>query len=825
MADTWDVVDDTSSEDVDWSADWSADDPALWEDIDWAAGGAEDNVDTSWDWSGAFDWFGEGDTATIDDVVDTIISGDVGNPEEIPNAALPGAAGYGWKYYTDGTAISPDGKYYFQGEEVYDPNSGNFSGVLSKLLKTAGSAAKKAIFNDGDASKGINLAGLATLAAGAYSMFGGSDVNSGGWQEPVKKFTAVREAVPYDDTNRRPGEGGRRYFTDTTYVPEGGDVEAAKTAATEQAAGIAALAPAREAPQDVVSTIPMSWNTPSTFNQPADQTPPTTESFVDYDQAVETAEELADPKATASASSMSSSDIETLRNLGSGTPSNSLAGTTESTGLAELLAAKQAAGPSYNTSESKYSDTPSVNSDNPSSMIPTPVASPDGDASEILDMLQNAPTMARGGQVPSFRKGLETNGFVIPGDVVAHADPMGQANKERGLRALHQGIGVEAIRGPGDAMSDSIPTTIDGREPARVANGEAYVPRQNVERIGGGDVDNGTSRLYDIMDRLRQQRTGSTKQINPDNPQELRAAYGGNVQRMAAGGGVRSFAGTEGSAVTSTSYGNTASGNLSEWVGDYATTALGEGAAAAALPYQAYEGPLTAGASDLQTQAFAGAQQMANTGFTPTQFSGGVFDTAAAQQYMNPYLQAALNPQMEEMRRQADISRLADAGRLTQAGAFGGSRQAIMESEGRRNLLDKQRQALGEGYATAYDKAMAQFNADQNRRMQAAQDTEASRRYGAEFGRQSIADLANYGATQRAIEQEGIDADKAQFEEERNWQYELPKYKLGLLSGLPVSSTATTPNTTGLSQIQTQLGELGTMYTKIEDALKALGQG
>jgi hypothetical protein len=734
MADTWDVVDDTSADDV-VDTDWNVDDPDYWNSIDWeSGGGAEDNVDTSWDWSGAFDWFGEGDTATIDDVVDSVISGAVDGPSEIPNAALPGASGYGWKYYTDGTAISPDGKYYFQGEEVYDPDSGNFSGVLGKLLKTAGSAAKKAIFNDGDPDKGINLAGLATMAMGAYSMFGGNDIQTSGWQEPVKKFTAVREAIPYDDTNRRPGEGGRRYFTDTTYVPEGGDVAAAQEEATQKAQDIADLVAAREAPAPVQSKVPMSWNTPSTFNQPADQTPPTTESFVDYDQAVANVEAAANP------------------------------------------------------------------------------------------VVEETQAMARGGQVPPFRKGLETNGFVIPGDVVAHADPMGQANKERGLRALHQGIGVEAIRGPGDAMSDSIPTTIDGREPARVANGEAYVPRQNVERIGGGDVDNGTSRLYDIMDRLRQQRTGSTKQINPDNPQELRAAYGGNVQAMAAGGGVRSFAGPEGSAVTPTSYGNTASGNLSEWVGDYATTALGEGAAVADLPYQAYEGPLTAGASNLQTQAFAGAEQLANTGFTPTQFSGGVFDTSAAQQYMNPYLQAALNPQMEEMRRQADISRLADAQRLTQAGAFGGSRQAIMESEGRRNLLDKQRQALGEGYATAYDKAMAQFNADQNRRMQAEQDTEASRKYGAEFARQSIADLANYGATQRAIEQEGMDADKAQFEEERNWAYELPKYKLGLLSGLPVSSTATTPNTTGYGTIMGTLEDLGKSYLRIEEALKALGQ-
>lgn len=40
----------------------------------------------------------------------------------IGNNALPGEPGWGWSYFTDGTAIGPDGKYYFQGAEVYDPN-------------------------------------------------------------------------------------------------------------------------------------------------------------------------------------------------------------------------------------------------------------------------------------------------------------------------------------------------------------------------------------------------------------------------------------------------------------------------------------------------------------------------------------------------------------------------------------------------------------------------------------------------------------------------------------------------------------------------------
>lgn len=40
----------------------------------------------------------------------------------VSNTALPGQPGWGWDYFNDGTAIGPDGKYYFQGQEVYDPN-------------------------------------------------------------------------------------------------------------------------------------------------------------------------------------------------------------------------------------------------------------------------------------------------------------------------------------------------------------------------------------------------------------------------------------------------------------------------------------------------------------------------------------------------------------------------------------------------------------------------------------------------------------------------------------------------------------------------------
>jgi hypothetical protein len=152
------------------------------------------------------------------------------------------------------------------------------------------------------------------------------------------------------------------------------------------------------------------------------------------------------------------------------------------------------------------------------------------------------------------------------------------------------------------------------------------------------------------------------------------------------------------------------------------------------------------------------ATQFTNQFVTPEayqskDFTTGLFGTPEAQQYMNPYLQAALRPQMTEMQRAADIARLADASRLTQAGAYGGSRQAIMEAEARRNLLGKQSDVLAQGYATAYDKAAQQFNVDQARQLEAQRASEQSRQFGASQSMTASDLQAKYGlSTQQAQE-------------------------------------------------------------------------
>jgi hypothetical protein len=68
------------------------------------------------------------------------------------------------------------------------------------------------------------------------------------------------------------------------------------------------------------------------------------------------------------------------------------------------------------------------------------------------------------------------------------------------------------LRGGGDGMSDSIPATINGKQPARLADGEFVVPADVVSHLGNGSSDAGAKKLYKMMDKIRVARTGKKKQ-------------------------------------------------------------------------------------------------------------------------------------------------------------------------------------------------------------------------------------------------------------------------------------------------------------------------
>lgn len=434
------------------------------------------------------------------------------------------------------------------------------------------------------------------------------------------------------------------------------------------------------------------------------------------------------------------------------------------------------------------------------------------------------------------------------------------------------------LQGETDGMADKIPARIGQDQPAALSHGEFVVPADVVSHLGNGNSDAGAKKLYSMMDKIRQARTGTKKQgkrINPDKfmPGGLANAYanGGAVKKFNTGG-----ASGVGSAAAAGVTGQEQA--PATWAGEYITDMLGKGRALSEAPYQQYGGPLTAGASGLQQQAFQAAGNLSvpssvgqatqtagdiaskaqGISYDPTKFDNqfkapdpyqnttfksGTFGQEQAQQYMNPYLQASLNPQLEEARRQSNISEQANKAAMTKAGAFGGGRSAILTAENQRNLGTNLAGITGKGYDTAFQNAMSQFNADQARNMQAQQASEQSKQFGATQGmtaadmmakygmsaqqaseqsKQFGADLglkglqtglqaaqtqgnlgisggqlglaqlqeqARLGAQQRGIEAEGIAADKAAFEEARENPFKMVQFQQSLLQGLPISAT------------------------------------
>ena len=82
-------------------------------------------------------------------------------------------------------------------------------------------------------------------------------------------------------------------------------------------------------------------------------------------------------------------------------------------------------------------------------------------------------------------------------------------SRDTGLRLLAKG---GYLQGPGDGMSDDIPATINGDEPAALADGEFVVPADVVSHLGNGSSEAGSKQLYAMMARIRNARTGRKSQ-------------------------------------------------------------------------------------------------------------------------------------------------------------------------------------------------------------------------------------------------------------------------------------------------------------------------
>ena len=191
-------------------------------------------------------------------------------------------------------------------------------------------------------------------------------------------------------------------------------------------------------------------------------------------------------------------------------------------------------------------------------------------------------------------------------------------------------------------------------------------------------------------------------------------------------------------------------------------------------------GPSAAG---IQGQGIAGAAGLnaLNTQYDPTKVDvnqlqiGSFTQPGAASAYMDPYMQNVVDIQKREAQRAADVAGTGRNAQAVKAGAFGGSRQAIMDAEAQRNLAQQMGDIQAKGSSAAYNQAMQQFNAEQQLGLtaqtgnqQAGLDAqklmEQSRQYGAGLGmeglRTAITGANQLGALGQQEFMQGMDVNK-----------------------------------------------------------------
>jgi hypothetical protein len=227
--------------------------------------------------------------------------------------------------------------------------------------------------------------------------------------------------------------------------------------------------------------------------------------------------------------------------------------------------------------------------------------------------------------------------------------------------------------------------------------------------------------------------------------------------------------------------------------------------------------------------------------------TGRFTDPGVASSYMSPYMQNVVDIQKREAQRQSDIAGTQRGSEAVRAGAFGGSRQAILEAEAQRNLAQQMGDIQARGSQAAFEQAAQQFQTDEGRNLamqqaniqaqlqaalanqqtglsaalanqaknlEAQQLGEQSRQFGADLGLRGLQTAlqgsgqlgqlagtqfgqakdivgmqATAGAERQAQKQRKLSQDYEDFLAQKRYPYEQLQFGQSMLRGGPMSST------------------------------------
>lgn len=242
--------------------------------------------------------------------------------------------------------------------------------------------------------------------------------------------------------------------------------------------------------------------------------------------------------------------------------------------------------------------------------------------------------------------------------------------------------------------------------------------------------------------------------------------FGESATRLKLGGRVYGSGGGGGGAAPAPDK-TTQTMELPEWARPYAQSTLAKGAALTDInqnPYQQYGGNRIAGFSPMQMQSFQGA---ANMDAGPRGFQENVGG------YMSPYMQNVVDVEKRGAIRDYQVGNTMQQAQATQAGAFGGGREAIQRAERERGLMGTLGGIQARGAQSAFDQASNQF------------------RQGIQQG-VAVNQLQNqYGGQMQQQAQRPLDMAYQDFQNQQNYPYQQLGFMSDLVRGMPLGQQST----------------------------------
>lgn len=266
--------------------------------------------------------------------------------------------------------------------------------------------------------------------------------------------------------------------------------------------------------------------------------------------------------------------------------------------------------------------------------------------------------------------------------------------------------------------------------------------------------------------------------------------------------------------------------NLPDYLQGQATQVSNLGVAAMNSPYQGYQdsgnqvqlfnGQMSGPGQ--QIAGFTGAQTAAQNATTNMQSQDPAYNYAqganagvinntwnanTAQNYMNPYMNSVTNNANQLLAHQYALNQNQQDSQFATAGAFGGSRQAVTDSQNQQNLLLAQQQNIDTNLFNAYSTGQQQFNTQNQTQLNAANQLAST------AGQQQATNLNLVGAqnavgsAQQAQNQQLLNQAGQNFTNQQNWNMNQAQAASAVLHGTPYSMNQTAqtyqaaPNATG----------------------------